>query len=115
VATPEFTHWIRNFDKIVHFSVYGLLATLILRASQYHHRWRWSPWITLAIVFVFGGLDEWHQSFVPGRSCDLADWLADASGATLAVLLYRFWGGYRRALEASLRPGPRAVDAAKAP
>jgi len=34
--------------------------------------------------------DEWHQSFVVGRFSDVADWVADTSGAALAVfVLYK--------------------------
>ena len=34
-----------------------------------------------AIASGYGATDEWHQSFVPGRSADVRDWLADATGA----------------------------------
>ncbi len=46
-----------------------------------------------SIIFcsLYGISDEWHQSFVEGRSPDIVDWLADSSGAGLAVFsLYRF-------------------------
>ncbi|MCQ5071798.1 VanZ family protein [Adlercreutzia sp. DFI.6.23] len=29
--------------------------------------------------------DEFHQSFVPGRMCDPADWLTDTRGAALGA------------------------------
>lgn len=105
VATPEFTHWITNFDKVAHFSIYGLLATLIVRLGE----GRWAPWVTILIVSFFGVTDEWHQSFVPGRSCDVADWVADTLGASLAVGLYWGWAGYRRLLEGPLEPKGTAV------
>jgi VanZ family protein len=38
----------------------------------------------LAVV-AFGISDEWHQSFVPGRSADVLDVLADAAGGALGV------------------------------
>jgi VanZ family protein len=37
-------------------------------------------------IALFGALDEWHQQFIPGRSMDLFDWLADFSGATIGTL-----------------------------
>jgi VanZ family protein len=37
---------------------------------------------------AFGALDEVHQGFVPGRSQDAMDWVADAAGAALAVVLW---------------------------
>ncbi|MEZ4273606.1 MAG: VanZ family protein [Myxococcota bacterium] len=33
------------------------------------------------ITILYGLVDEFHQSFVPGRSPDLLDALADAAGA----------------------------------
>lgn len=42
--------------------------------------------LTIAIISLYGATDEWHQKFTPGRSaCDLWDWLADTTGATLAA------------------------------
>ena len=33
------------------------------------------------------GLDEIHQIFIPSRTGDIVDWIADISGALIAVLL----------------------------
>ena len=37
----------------------------------------------LFIVSIYGVSDEFHQYFVPGRSCDFLDWGADTLGATM--------------------------------
>ncbi len=92
-----------GIDKVAHFGVFGLLATLVLRAKVIRTRGRWGGWLAVALVSVFGATDEWHQSFTPGRSVEFADWLADTSGAVLAVVLYLWWGWYRRLLERPLR------------
>ena len=89
------------------FSIYGLLATLTLRGLGSR---RWAPWLAIAAVSLFGVSDEWHQSFVPGRSCEVADWVADTLGAALAVSLYRRWGFYRRLLEFSLLRPTRVIE-----
>ena len=91
VAGPRIPH----FDKVVHFFVYGLLATLVCRQGR---GWRSVGW-TLLAVSTFGASDEWHQYFVPGRSCEWGDWIADTSGAALSVALYMGWDRYRRWLE----------------
>ncbi len=83
------------FDKVVHFSVYGLLATLVCRQGR---GWRAAGWALLA-VSAYGASDEWHQSFVPGRTMELADWIADTAGAAWAVALYVGWQRYRLWLE----------------
>lgn len=108
LAAPEFTSWMENFDKLVHFSVYGLLATLTLRVT----RGRSAPWVALVVVSLFGVSDEWHQSFVPGRASSAADWVADTLGAALAVSLYWSWGTYRRWLEKPLLRGTAGTHGA---
>jgi len=88
-----------GFDKLAHFCVFGLLATLILRTPQVWRRGGWRGWIAVLAVSAFGGTDEWHQCFTPGRSVEFADWLSDTTGAALAVTLYLNWSWYRRLLE----------------
>jgi VanZ family protein len=94
VEGPE----ISNFDKIAHCSVYGLLATLVLRGLGERAAWQ-----AVAVVSLFGLSDELHQHFTPGRSMDALDWVADTVGAALAVALYRRWSWYRDRLERPLR------------
>jgi len=94
VAAPP----VPGFDKIAHFEVYGLFATLLCRVGR---GWRSAGWALLA-ASAFGVTDEWHQSFVPGRSVEVADWAADTAGAALAVTLYSGSVTYRRLLETPL-------------
>ncbi len=95
VAAPP----VANVDKYGHFLVYGLLATLTARLGNGGR----AAAAALVATSIFGLTDEWHQSFVPGRSCDVWDWVADTSGAALAVTLYAGWPWYRRQLEQDLR------------
>ena len=95
LAGPE----IVNIDKVIHFAVFGLLATLVCRLGR---GWQAAAWSLLA-VSAFGATDEWHQSFVPGRSSEVADWIADTAGAALAVILYTGWMRYRQWLDLPLR------------
>jgi VanZ family protein len=41
--------------------------------------------LSIAFCSLYGLSDEWHQSFVVGRESDFADWVADTSGAALAI------------------------------
>lgn len=87
-------------DKIAHFSAYGILAALALRATLTPHRLT-TMLAVLVSVSVLGAIDEWHQSFIPGRSMSFADWIADSAGATLGVLAVRwipFFTPHRRPL-----------------
>jgi VanZ family protein len=39
------------------------------------------------LAVLYGLSDEWHQSFVPGRTPDVVDILTDAIGAAIGLLL----------------------------
>lgn len=93
---------IPHLDKIAHFGVFGLLATLVLRVFFDSRHLVRTTVVAIALASVYGMSDEFHQSFTPGREVDIADWIADTSGAALAVALYAFWAAYRRLLEFSI-------------
>ncbi len=79
---------IGGLDKVVHFSMYGGFAYLLLRASRYRASWGRVA-IVLGCVAVFGFLDELHQAYIPGRSASLADWIADLFGGATGALASR--------------------------
>lgn len=82
---------IPGLDKVLHAGGYGLLGILFYRA--YRSRWpSASGWATanasLISAAVYGFTDELHQSFVPSRTADPWDWLADTLGALLGIAAY---------------------------
>ena len=86
-------------DKLIHFLVFGLLATSVLRIP-FFFKLGWRGTLAAAcIVSIFGMLDEFRQSMTPGRFVELNDWIADTCGAMVAVLLYRTWPLYRKVIE----------------
>lgn len=85
-------------DRVAHFLQYfGLGVLLHLAASGFDRRGR--PWLVVGSVVLFaavwGGVDEFHQSFVPGRDSSLKDVVFDVVGATTATLLVR-WFAWRK-------------------
>ena len=78
------------FDKLAHLTAFGVLAAFTDIAWRHTH-----PKLPLVrrlvVIFVgvavFGASDEIHQYFVPGRSCDLFDWMADMTGGALGLAL----------------------------
>jgi len=46
----------------------------------------------MALTIAYGMSDEWHQSFVPGRTADITDLRADAAGAVLGTAACWLWG-----------------------
>jgi len=86
-------------DKIAHMVEYFVLGVLLIRAFDHSA----SPMTTksdfnvslaklsvLAIIIAlcYGAFDEWFQRLVPGRSCDIFDYLADCAGSLAGVFLY---------------------------
>ncbi len=53
--------------------------------------------VALAFLAVWALLDEWHQSFVPGRDAAALDVAADVVGALVGVAVHRAWARRRGA------------------
>ncbi len=68
------------WDKFYHAGNFGVLAGFLYLATG-------RAWLAVVLASVYGVSDEVHQSYVPGRSADAADWLADTAGAAVSVLL----------------------------
>ena len=84
----------RNSDKVAHVAEYlvlGLLTVRALRATLRVSRPLFAALMAIAFVMLAGASDEYHQSFVPGRTCDFFDFVADTVGGTLAQFLYVFF------------------------
>ena len=78
-------------DKVNHFVAYFGLAVLLsltlLLQTKYELFYRKAFLFTFLIIIIYGALDEIHQIFIPGRSADILDWLSDAGGAFIGLLL----------------------------
>jgi VanZ family protein len=75
-------------DKSGHSIGYALLGGLFLRAFA-RGRLRDVTWrrasAAIVVATLYGVSDEFHQVFVPGRSADRYDVLADCIGAAVGV------------------------------
>ena len=78
-----------HVDKLYHAAAYGLLGGLWLFSLQPKAGGFSSRQVLLcaSIASLYGVSDEIHQSFVPGRSADWLDWLADTVGALVICVL----------------------------
>ncbi len=76
-------------DKVEHFTAYMILAVLLNLTLMFQNKYpklKKKAWLyTLIFVLTYAGLDEFHQLFIPGRDCDILDWLSDASGVLLGL------------------------------
>lgn len=86
-------------DKLIHYLVFGLIATSILRALPKEMNAVKATLIAVILTSAFGASDEIHQGFTPGRSQDIYDWVADTLGAITACIVYLKWKQYRKVLE----------------
>ncbi len=78
--------------KAGHFSVYAILAFLLMRAlrSESLLRWRWNwAMYSFLVVGIYALLDEYHQSFTTSRTGSVYDSLIDLTGGT--VMLTVLW------------------------
>jgi|TARA_B110000438_G_scaffold300867_1_gene354294 hypothetical protein len=100
-VAPAMPGWdLFEFDKLAHFPVYGLLATLIARALTGELKCPSIFGIAWASTVGFGMVDETIQSMNPVRDFSLADLVADAAGTSVALLpiscgrsIGAFWSG----------------------
>jgi len=80
-------------DKVVHFGAYFVLAIffqlyVFLKKGESIFNGKIKTWaLTIIVLMLYGGVDEVHQAFIPGRLADLLDFIADTLGVVTAVIL----------------------------
>ncbi|MBF0478373.1 MAG: VanZ family protein [Candidatus Omnitrophica bacterium] len=82
-----------NFDKVLHIGEYVVLGLLLARAlNSIEFKLSLKQiWLLAAVLcFIYGLTDEWHQSFVPGRTADIWDAIADFIGGGLGGWIWLF-------------------------
>ena len=91
-------------DKVAHALLYGVFGALWSRAltneRPLNKITRWV--LAVLLASAYGVSDEFHQSFVPHRTADVADWFADTVGAALGA------GAYLLLLRRTREPGPHS-------
>ena len=85
-----------------HFAAYAGLAAVTARAKAGGVRAvSWSAVLAaVAISSLYGVSDEYHQTFVPGRTFDPLDIVADVVGAVVGAGATSAWSIIRRRSEA---------------
>lgn len=94
-SIPDLTFPVTVFswdDKIQHTVAYAPLGFLLLRSIVWknkitHRDW----WLAVVIGALYAVSDEIHQHFVPGRTMDWTDALADTLGVTIGSGLFYRW------------------------
>lgn len=71
--------WRQIPDEVLHLGAYAVLGATLAHA-RFHGGRRVPHGAMVLLGTLYGLSDEWHQSFVPGRSPSLGDWVADVAG-----------------------------------
>lgn len=84
--------------ELAHVGEYTALFLVLrwLTTKTFRRRTNWfhSP-LALVLSVAYAVSDEWHQSFVPGRTPSVDDLLLDVCGAVLGLALWYAFNRYR--------------------
>jgi hypothetical protein len=80
-----FIHLIPNGDKVGHVVLVGTLSLLCNLAVPSRRTRAFFTRTTLVLLLLLT-LEEIAQAFLPSRTCDIFDWLADLAGLSLGQL-----------------------------
>lgn len=86
--------------KIAHMSEYFILALLVLNLIYQFKGKIYYKYYIMAICFcaVYATTDEFHQTFVPGRTGQFSDVLIDTLGASIACLFVMLIRKYKKSI-----------------
>jgi VanZ family protein len=95
--SPEQIPSFRFVDKMLHLGAYAIMGILFYRAYRtlkIRDNLQLLMMLSVVSASLYGVSDEIHQSFVPFRSAEVADAIADFCGAVCGVYLYCFLVGF---------------------
>ena len=93
--------------KVIHASVYfvlGFFIMIIFSILFEHNNYLLAVLLTLILCIIFAGTDEFHQTFVNGRTGQLLDVIIDSAGAVVGIAFYTTYEvayklGFRKGLK----------------
>jgi VanZ family protein len=78
-------HFIRKCGHVTEYFIFALLVLRAIRDARPGFRLRWAL-ATICIVAAYASTDEFHQSFVPGRTASIYDVMLDTTGGAIALI-----------------------------
>ena len=105
VALAEMHGLIRKSAHVTEYFILSWLILFGLRAHRNEIHFRWAA-VAVILVALYASLDEFHQSFVPGRTPAVHDVLLDISGgvaAQITAALVLLWNRKRTTRRANVR------------
>lgn len=78
-------YFIPHFDKVAHFTLFGLLAFFVNRATGCRQTRVWGNVLLTGSLWIvaFVALEEFSQMFIATRSFDISDFMYDLVGIYL--------------------------------
>lgn len=77
--------------KVIHATVYFILAFFIMTLMNIifdHKKYFLVVIISLILCIILAGFDEYHQTFVTGRTGQILDVIIDTVGGIIGILFY---------------------------
>jgi len=111
IPNPDFGEGFPGMDKVAHFGFYGVAGFLsALWRRESGRGTKGSAVFAVVLVAFLGAADEIHQRWIPGRSMDLLDWVADIAGGVAGALSSSAAVSlFPSLLTTENQPAPRAV------
>ena len=81
-------------DKLYHFIEYGIFSILLFFSLLNSSRDFFRKYVLVISIFIgasYAIIDEIHQRFIPGRSADILDFVADFLGVALIQICFWFY------------------------
>jgi VanZ family protein len=79
------------FRKSAHIMEYALLTGLWFINLGFTRLRKYSFFISPVMVVLYAASDEWHQSFIAGRTGHAIDVAVDSIGLLIVMLIWLFW------------------------
>ena len=81
----EISFLVNIVKKTAHFLEYAVFGFFTARAFRLSNT---SPFFAILFCGIYAATDEYHQTFIPGRSGEFADIILDTAGATFGAFTY---------------------------
>lgn len=78
-------------SPIGHFGEYFVFGALLANALRFLFGWKRVVALAICIAAAYAITDELHQYFVPGRFCDISDFIVDTVAASLSATAFTLW------------------------
>lgn len=98
-----------KYGSAGHFAVYAVLGALYFVALRHQRPALRAVMLAVALASAYGVTDEFHQSFVPGRVPDVADWAVDTAGALAGAAFTSALVRQKQACEGPRKPASEAT------